>query len=105
MARKAARVREIAGLLRKAIDTADTSVCAIRHGDGAGTRPVPGQAEERSFGTGLRLGLRRNKQNCRREQCRLEAVPGKFQKKACQEFHLLTRRIDYYKTATAAPPF
>ena len=59
---------------------------AIRHGDGARTRPVPGQAEERSFGTGFRLGLRRNKQNCRRDHCFFEAASRGFQRKNGHEF-------------------
>jgi hypothetical protein len=36
------------------------------------------------------LGLRRNKQNCGREQCRFEAVRGKF---ACHELRLLKCRM------------
>jgi hypothetical protein len=59
---------------------------AIRHGDGAGPRPVPGQAEERSFGTGFRLGLRRNKQNCRRDHRFFEAASRGFRSKVCHDF-------------------
>src|ERR1700730_14882567 len=59
---------------------------AIRHGDGAGTRPVAGQADERSFGTGLRLGLRRNKQNSRRDYCFFEAASRGIQRKNGHEF-------------------
>ena len=42
---------------------------SVRSGRSDSADQCPGQAHERSFGTGLRLGLRRNKQNCRRDHC------------------------------------
>jgi hypothetical protein len=51
---------------------------AIRHSDSASTGPMSGQSTEWPLRTWVRMALRRNKQNCGREQCRFEAVRKKF---------------------------
>jgi len=59
---------------------------AIRHGDGARTRPVPGQPQEWAFPTRFRMSLRRNEQKSRREHCCFEATSREFQRKEGHDF-------------------
>jgi len=59
---------------------------AIRHGDGARTRPVPRQPQEGACRTRFRMSLRRNEQKSRRQHCCFEAASRGFQSKEGHDF-------------------